>query len=102
MATVLTTRLPPELDKELLQVAKAEHLDKSTVVRRLLSSAVSDWKQEHALKMYSSGKFSAEQASTFAALSLWQFFDLLKAKKIPINYDTEELEKDLITIKWKK
>ena len=102
MAEVMTTRLGNDIDRDLTFVAKAEHLDKSTALRRLLTSSLHEWKQEHALKEYSSGKFSAEQAARFIGISLWAFFDLLKQKKISLSYDVEELERDLRTIQWKK
>ncbi len=101
MENVITTRLPKDLDKDLAVIAKSESLDKSTVIRRFLVGSVEEWKKEYALKMYKEGKFSTGQAARFASLSIWKFFDLLKEKKIPVNYDLEELERDLKTINWK-
>lgn len=102
MSDIITTRLTGNLNKDLTIVAKTEHLDKSTVMRRLLSSAISEWKKEYAIKMYVSGKYSTEQSARFAELSLWSFLDLLKEKKIPLTYDIEELERDIKNIKWEQ
>ena len=102
MTNVITTRLTGSIEKDLDIVAKAEYLDKSTVVRRLLIKSLSEWKKEHSINLYKEGKFSGEQAAKFAEISLWEFFDLLKEKKVPLNYDLEEFERELRNIKWKR
>ena len=102
MSDIITTRLTGSLNKDLTIVAETEHLDKSTVMRRLLSNAISEWKKEYAIKMYASGKYSTEQAAKFAELSLWSFLDVLKEKKVPITYNIEEFERDIKNIKWKR
>ena len=102
MSEIITARLTLNMNKDLEIVAKTEHLDKSTVMRRLLSNAISEWKKEYAIKMYAGGKYSTEQAARFAEISLWSFFDLLKEKKISLTYDAEEFERDVKNTKWKK
>ena len=102
MERVITTRISRDLDKDLANVAKTEYLDKSTVIRRLLTKALEEWKKEQAIQLYKENKFSAEQSAKFANISLWEFFDLLKEKKVPLNYDLEEFERELRNIKWKK
>lgn len=102
MESTITTRITKDMDKDLIIVAKTEYLDKSTVIRRLLAKSLEEWKIEYALKMYKEGKFSTEQTAKFANVSVWRLFDLLKEKKIPLNYDMEELERDLKNIKWKQ
>ena len=47
MESVITTRLPKNLEKDLIIVAKSEDLDKSTVIRRLLARAISEWKKDY-------------------------------------------------------
>jgi len=102
MGDIITARLTGSLNSDLATVAKTEHLDKSTVIRRLLSAAVSEWKKDHAVRMYASGRYSAEQAAEFARISLWSFFDLLREKKMSISYDADELEREIRNIKWKQ
>ena len=102
MTEVITARLTEDLESDLAFVAKTEQLDKSTVLRRLLATSLHEWKEGYALQRYASGKFSAAQAASFLDTSLWSFFDLLQQKKVPLNYDTEELGKDLKSIQWKK
>lgn len=102
MAKTITTRLPDEFVKNLWKIAKAENLDTSAVVRRLLAIAIKEWKKDYAVKQYTIGEFSFGQAAEFAEVSVWDFPSLLKEKKVPINYDEEELERDLRFVKkWK-
>lgn len=101
MDKAITTRLPDEYISALKKIAEKENLDTSTVIRRLLVKAMAEWKIEFALERYALGEFSFGQAAKFAEVSPWDFPNLLKQKKIPINYDEEELDADLKTIKWK-
>ena len=99
----ITARLPEDLDRDIEEVAKTEQLDKSTVMRRLLTKSVGEWKAEHALEQYTKRKLSFRQAPHPAALSVWQFNDLLLQRKIPRNYDMAELRRDIETAKqWKR
>ena len=49
-----------------------------------------------ALMLFKNGKFSIEQASHFANLSLYDFMDECKKNQIPvISYDKGELENEM-------
>lgn len=101
MAT-LTARVPEELVRELEKVSSEEQLDKSTVVRKLLSTSLTEWRQNKAIEFYQKGLISTEQAAHYARISLWRFFELLKEKGVLLSYDEEELEEDLKAIGWLK
>jgi predicted HTH domain antitoxin len=102
MTEVMTARLTKELKKSLSLVAKTEHVDRSTALRKLLSTAVTQWKRDEAIKKYRTEEYSLEQAARFADMSLWKFIDVLKNQKVPLNYDLEELERDMKTLEWLK
>jgi predicted HTH domain antitoxin len=99
MGTTVTTRISNELNNEITKISRIEKLDKSTVVRRLISESIEEWKKKYALSMYKKGLFSTEQAADFIGISLWRFSDLLKKSKTTVNYDIEEFERDLENIK---
>src|SRR3989344_1200301 len=99
MAEVITARLDKQINTGLDLVSKTEHLDRSTVIRRLLSRALEEWKEKRALELYKEGKFSAEQASNFAKVSLWAFFEALRRNNVSLNYDLQEIEEDIKTIR---
>jgi len=102
MKQVITTRLTEEIKKDLILVAREEKLDKSMVLRRLLGKALKEWKRKEAIKKYKENIFSIEQAAQFAEMSTWGFLTYLQEKKITINYEKEDLERELRNIRWKK
>jgi predicted transcriptional regulator len=50
MAKVITARLDHDIDKDLALIAKTEHLDRSTVMRRLLSNGRAEWRKDRAVE----------------------------------------------------
>ncbi len=94
----LTTRLPEDFVLKIKEISEKENIDMSTTIRKLLLQSIKRWKIEYALKQYSKGGFSFGEAAEFAEVSPWDFPELLKKYKIPLNYDLEELKEDLNTI----
>ncbi len=95
MGKILTTRLPEKFVKNLKKISEVEEVDTSTTVRKLLSSAIAEWKKNYAVEQYKKGEFSFGQLAEFAEISVWDVPELLKQKKVPLNYDEEELAKDI-------
>ena len=102
MEKPVTTRLPEEFIVKIKDIARREHIDMSTAIRKLLSFAITDWKKEYALKEYARGSFSFGQAASFAEVSVWDFPMLLKEHNVSLNYDMKELQRELQGIGWKK
>ena len=93
--TIITTRVPDDLAKEVERIAQAEALDKSTTIKRLLIKAVEAWKIDYALRLYQDGKISIGKAAETASISLWELLDTIVKRKIPIQISKEDLEEDL-------
>ncbi|MYK41660.1 MAG: hypothetical protein F4049_15755, partial [Gemmatimonadetes bacterium] len=72
-----------------------EQSDRSTTVRRLLSKAIQQWKLEHYVRLYGDGKLTLARAAHEAGVSLWEMIDYARARKVPAQYDLEELQCDL-------
>jgi len=53
---------------------------------------------ERAIQLYQEGTLSSGKASKVAGISRIAFQKELGRRQIPVNYDEEELEKDLITL----
>ena len=98
MGKTLTSRLPDEMAKEIEKIAEIEKLDKSSVIRRLLNKGITQWNVQFALKLYQDGDLSLGKAAEISSLSIWEFLDKLAEKKIPLNYDAEDLIKDIETV----
>ena len=91
-------RLSPELVRELELIGAVEQSDRSTTVRRLLSQAIRQWKLEHYVRQYGDGKVTLARAARNARVSIWEMMDYARARKVPAQYDLEDLERDLETI----
>lgn len=94
-------RLPLELVRELELIENVEQSDRSTTLRRLLSNAVRQWKLEHYSRLYGDGKVTLARAARDAGVSLWEMMDYARTRKTPVQYDLEDLERDLQTIHQK-
>jgi len=90
---LVATRLPRSLVLDLKKIEDTEQSDRSTVLRKLLHSAVADWKKEHAARLYADGKVSLERAAMDSRASVRKMMEHLKARKIPAQYDVEDLER---------
>ncbi len=92
---LVATRLPRSLVSDLKRIEDAEQSDRSTVLRKLLYRAVTDWKKEYAARLYAEGKVTLERAAMDSAVSVREMMEYLKARKIPAQYDAEDLEEDM-------
>lgn len=92
-------RLPTALVRELELIADVEQSDRSTTVRKLLSSAIRQWKLEHHVRLYGEGKLTLARAARDAGVPLWEMMDYARARKVPAQYDLEDLKRDLGTIR---
>ncbi len=92
------TRLPLDLVRELELIEDVEQSDRSTTVRRLLSKAIQQWKLEHYARLYGDGKLTLARAARDAGVSLWEMMDYARVRKVPAQYDLEDLNRDLGTI----
>jgi predicted HTH domain antitoxin len=92
---LVAARLPRSLVADLKKIESAEQSDRSTVLRRLLYKAVMDWKREYAARLYAEGRVTLERAAADSGVSVREMMEYLKARKIPAQYDVEDLEEDM-------
>ena len=88
-------RLPADLVRELELIQNVEQADRSTTVRRLLARAIRDWKLEHWSRQYADDRISLARAALEAGVSLWEMMDYARTRKVSVQYDLEDLERDL-------
>lgn len=92
---MVAARLPEPLVSDIKKIESVEQTDRSTVLRRLLHKAVTEWKKEYAAKLYAEGTVTLERAAMEADLSVREMMEYLKQRKVPAQYDTENLEEDM-------
>ena len=91
---VIAARFPKSSAEELEKIAQEEQVDKSTVVARALQRYIKDWKLERALTLYKEGKVTLWKAAKTADISLWEIMDIVRQRKITMQYTFENFKED--------
>ena len=96
MESTISVRLNKLVLKDIYNIEKELHTDRSEVIRHLLSEAIHRWKIEYALKEISQHKKSIGKAAKECNISLWEMLSLVKKNNVNwTEYSEEDLEKDL-------
>lgn len=88
-------RLSEETLKKLDEIADGEKKDRSMIIREFLDQGIKEKRIQNSIDKYKSGKVTAWRAAELAGLSLYEFIDILRDRKIPAQYSMEDLERDL-------
>ncbi len=94
MGSTITTRVPDDIEKNIEKISRIEHLDKSTVVRRLLSKAVREWLIENALEQYRDGKITIGKAANMVGIPIREMIATAAKTGIPFQYNIDDLQED--------
>jgi predicted HTH domain antitoxin len=94
MTEIVSTRVTDDMAKDLDEIEKEEQTDRATVVRKLLAQAIAERKLEKALVLYHEGKITIWKAAKIAGLTLIEMMDIVKKRKIPLQYGAEEFRED--------
>jgi predicted HTH domain antitoxin len=80
--------------KDLGEIEKEEKTCRAIVVRKLLARAIADWKLERALNLYCDGKVTLQKAAKISGLTLWEMMEIVKERKISLQYTYEDFRAD--------
>ncbi|ADC65075.1 protein of unknown function UPF0175 [Ferroglobus placidus DSM 10642] len=92
-----SVRLPKEIIEEIERLSKEEGIDKGTLIRKLITESLREYKIKRALELYRDGKVSLWKAAEIAGITYREALEELRKRNIPFKYDLEDLEAD---IKW--
>jgi len=95
---VMSARLSKERVRLIEEIARAEKVDKSTVIDRALERYATEWKLERAVESYRDGSVTLVRAAEIAGISIWEMMDVLGRRKVQAQYDLEDFEEDLKTL----
>ncbi len=95
----LGIRLDKKMVEELNQIADEEHVDRTTVIRKLISNAIENHKRETALRQYEQGKISISKAAEDTGLTVGEIEEYMVRKGYRSKYSTEDLERELELLK---
>jgi len=95
MQKTVATRIPVELEEEIITFMNEEGLDKSTAIRRILEIGVGEWKRRRAVELYRSGKVTLWKASQMWGVSLREMLDELNRLRITAHVTAKDIEEDI-------
>ena len=92
---IVGTRLPQSLINDLAKIEKVDQSDRSTILRKLLSGAIHEWKLDYYAKEYARGRITMARAAEEAEVPLWEMLDYARQQKVPAQYSLEDLKHDM-------
>lgn len=95
MAELISLRLSNELKTTLEALSKEEAKERSELIRELLIAGIKEKKLEKAIALYKEGKATLWKASRIAGISLWKMTEVLRDRKVEIQYGMRELKEDM-------
>ncbi|MEX2194434.1 MAG: uracil-DNA glycosylase family protein [Thermoleophilaceae bacterium] len=84
-------RLEPATLAALEHVARAESLDRGTVIRRFIESSIYGWQLDRAIEGYRRGELTVGRAAEEAGLSQWELIDTVRERGIAYPLEAEEI-----------
>ncbi len=91
----LGIRLDKEIVEELNRIADEEHVDRTTVIRKLISSAIENYKKSVILRRYEKGKISISKAAQDAGLTVEEIEEYMIREGYKSKYSTKDLLREL-------
>ncbi|MEK6982682.1 MAG: UPF0175 family protein [Candidatus Micrarchaeota archaeon] len=84
-------RAEKELKMQLELLATMENKNKSDEYREIFLLGMQEKKKEVSVRKYRLGELSLGKASELSGLTNWEFLQLLREKKVPLNLTKEEV-----------
>lgn len=92
---VITARIEDKYFEDLKRIGKEEQTERAEVMRKLLASAIKEWKTKKALKLLKERKITIRKAAKLAEASYVEILDLASKADIDMGYTLQELRKDI-------
>lgn len=92
---VITARIEDKYFEDLKSIEREEQTERAEVTRKLLASAIKEWKTKKALELLKERKITIRKAAALAEASYVEMLDLASKADINIGYTLKELRKDI-------
>ncbi|MFH1255793.1 MAG: hypothetical protein V1494_00735 [Candidatus Diapherotrites archaeon] len=92
---VITTRVGEKFVQDLKEIEKDEKADRAEVVRKLLASAIGEWKLKKAIGLLRERKITLRTAAKIADVSYATMLSLVSSAAVDSGYSLKDLETDL-------
>ena len=92
---VITIRIDEKHFKDLQEIEKQEQADRAAITRKLLASAIKEWKISHALRLVQEEKITFRKAAEIIGCTYSEFLTLMEKRGIMIGYTLDELKRNI-------
>jgi predicted HTH domain antitoxin len=94
MQKPISIRPTDEIEKKLKKLMKIEKTERSTLIRKVLTTGIDEELKKHALALFRDKKISLAKAAEIADISVREMMDLVKEKDIPLHITAEDIRED--------
>ncbi len=88
-------RLDKKMVRELNSIADEEHVDRTTVIRRLIAGAIENYKKGAVLQKYEQGKISISKAAEDTGLTVGEIEEYMVREGYRSKYSLADLKREL-------
>lgn len=78
----VSARIPREMEREVEELMREEHLEKSAALRKILHLGLEGYRRERALRLLTERKVTLSKAAQIAKVTIWEMLDLVKERGI--------------------
>jgi len=78
----VSARIPREMEREVEDLMREEHLEKSAALRKILHMGLEGYRRERALRLLSERKVTLSRAAEVAKVSVWEMMSLARDRRI--------------------
>lgn len=91
----LGIRLDKKTIEELNQIADEEHVDRTTIIRKLIASAIENYKRNRILHRYEQGKISISKAAEEAGMTIGEIEEYMIKEGYRSKYSVQDLRSEM-------
>ncbi|MEM3126500.1 MAG: UPF0175 family protein [Candidatus Woesearchaeota archaeon] len=95
MTNAISVRIEEEFLHKIDSLGKDTGLDRSTVIRQLISKGYDELVKEKMVQKYVEGKLTFSAAAHRAGMTLWDFEKFLVEKGFKSQYSIEDLQEEI-------
>ncbi len=99
MSERLSIIIPSEMNDDIEKLQEVLKMDKSTVIRHLLSTSIHQVKLDTSLNEYRKGKLSLGKAAELAGINMWEFIEHCRKNQIKLDLTEEDVKEGIIKVK---
>jgi len=85
--------------KDLNQIADEEHVDRTTVIIKLIAESIQNYKRDMVLRKYEQSKISISKAAKDTGLTVGEIEEYMVKKGYRSTYSTADMEREIELLK---